>query len=76
MKSIRIRSFSGPYFYALGLITVFNPNVGKFGPEKLRIRTLSTHNVPRSLITETLVKSKLFSESKKRKDYSKIRLLW
>ena len=29
------------------------------------------HNVPRSLITETLVKSKLFSEIKKRKDYLK-----
>ena len=29
------------------------------------------HNVPRSLITETLVKSKLFSENKKRKDYLK-----
>ena len=29
------------------------------------------HSVPRSLITETLVKSKLFSENKKRKDYLK-----
>ena len=33
-KSIRIWSFSGPYF------PVFSLNAGKYGPEKLRIRTL------------------------------------
>ena len=32
-ESVRIRSFSGPYFT--------DPNAGKYGPEKLRIRTIS-----------------------------------
>ena len=36
MKSVRIRSYSGPHF------PVFRPNAGKCGPEKLRIRTLFT----------------------------------
>ena len=36
VKSVRIRSFSGPHF------PVFSPNAGKYGPEKLRIRTLFT----------------------------------
>ena len=48
LKSVRIQSFSGPYFPAFGLNTeratpyffVFSPNAGKYGPEKLRIRTL------------------------------------
>ena len=35
-KSVRIRSFSGPYF------PVFSPNAGKYGPKNLRIRTLFT----------------------------------
>ena len=45
---VRVRSFSGPYFAALGLNTVmyylplFSPNAGKYGPEKLRILTLFT----------------------------------
>ena len=43
MKSIRIRSFSGAYFPSFGLntesISVFRPNEGKYGPEKLQIRT-------------------------------------
>ena len=34
VESVRIRSFFGPYFPA------FSPNVGKYGPEKLRMRTL------------------------------------
>ena len=34
VKSARIRSFSVPYFPAFVL------NTGKYGPEKLRIRTL------------------------------------
>ena len=53
VKSVRIRSFSGPYFSAFGpnterysvstpYLSIFSPNVGKYGPEKLRIRTLST----------------------------------
>ena len=47
MKSVRIRSFSGPYFPEFGLNTkryslfsVFIPNAGKYGPEKLLIWTL------------------------------------
>ena len=44
--------FSGPYFSAFGLnterwrdtqcVSVVSPNVGKYGPGKLRIRTLFT----------------------------------
>ena len=40
MKSDRIRSFSGPYF--LEYLSVFSPNAGKCGPEKLQIWTLFT----------------------------------
>ena len=36
VKSIHIRSFSGPYFSVFGL------NTGKYGPEKLRIWTILT----------------------------------
>ena len=36
VKSIRIRSFSGPYFL------VFSPNARKYGTKKLRIRTIFT----------------------------------
>ena len=34
-KSVRIRSYSGPYFPAFGLdyLSVFSPNAGKYGPE-------------------------------------------
>ena len=48
VKCVRIRSFSGSYLPAFELnteqrdtkyISVFNPNAGKCGPEKLRIRT-------------------------------------
>ena len=54
VKSVPIRTFSGPYFLALGLnkerygylsvlyLSVFSPNAGKYELEKLRIRTLST----------------------------------
>ena len=48
MNSVRIRSFSAPYFPAFRLnteryeISVFSPNAGKYGPEKLRIPTLFT----------------------------------
>ena len=49
MNSVRIRSFSGPYFPAFGRIrrdtpyvSVFSPNAGRYGPEKLQIRTLIT----------------------------------
>ena len=38
MKSVQIRSFSGPYFSAFGLNTerhgVFSPNARKYGPGK------------------------------------------
>ena len=48
-ESVRIRSFSGPSFPTFGLKTeryfaycmsAFSVNAGKYGPEKLRIRTL------------------------------------
>ena len=49
VKSVRIRNFSGPYFPAFELNTrhtpyhsVFSMNAGKYGPEKLSKRTLST----------------------------------
>ena len=43
MKIVRIRSFSGPYFPAFRiLISPCNRNAGKYGPEKLQIRTLSS----------------------------------
>ena len=50
VKSVHIRSHSGPYFFAFGLkterslayLSVFSPNAGKYGPECLRIRTLFT----------------------------------
>ena len=44
VKSLHIRSFSGPYFPAFGLnteyLSAFSPNAGKYGQEKLRIRIL------------------------------------
>ena len=43
VKSVRIGSYSGPYFPAFGLnLSVFSPNTGKYGPEKLQIRILFT----------------------------------
>ena len=37
VKSVRIRSYSGPHFPTFGLNTerysVFSPNTGKYGPE-------------------------------------------
>ena len=39
VKSVRVRSFSGPYFSA------FNPNTGKYGPEKLQVLTLFTQRM-------------------------------
>ena len=48
VKSIRIRSFFGLYFPTFELntkniphLSVFSPNVGKYGSEKLRIKALS-----------------------------------
>ena len=49
VKSVRIRSFSGLYFPAFGVsirsvslkyLSVFRPNVGKYGLEELRMRAL------------------------------------
>ena len=37
VKDVRILSFSGPYF------PIFSPNAGKYGPEKIRLRTLHRH---------------------------------
>ena len=46
MKSVRIRSFFGPYFLVLGLNTPYftaaSLNAGKYRPEKLRVVTLFT----------------------------------
>ena len=48
VNSVFVRSFSGPYFPAFGLnwdtkyLSVFTPNAGKYGPEKLRIRTVKS----------------------------------
>ena len=66
MKIVRIRTFSGPYFPAFGLniyvniymnicLSVFSPDMGKCGQEKLRIRLLSTqwlvlHNIPQVIV--------------------------
>ena len=49
MKSVRIWSFSGPYFPAFGenterSLSVFIPNAGKYGSDKLRIGTLFTQS--------------------------------
>ena len=47
VKRVRIWSFSGSHFPAFGLnrdtpfLSIFSPNAGKYGPEKLQIRTLS-----------------------------------
>ena len=44
VKSVHNRRFSGPHCPAFGhsYLSVFSPNAGKYGPEKLRIRTLFT----------------------------------
>ena len=45
VKSVRIRSFSGPYFTAFGLtlyLSIFSPNAGKYGRVKLPIWTIFT----------------------------------
>ena len=46
VKSVHIRSSSGPYFLTFRLNTlyliVFSLNAGKYGPEKLRMQTLFT----------------------------------
>ena len=46
VKSVRIRTFSSPNVPAFGpntpYLSIFNPNAGKYGPEKLRIRMLFT----------------------------------
>ena len=48
MKSVRIRSFSGPYFPTFGLnteyLSIFSPNAWKHRPEKLRIQVLFTQH--------------------------------
>ena len=48
---LRVRCFFGPYFpvfglnteiYEVNLIAIFNPDAGKYGPEKFRERILFT----------------------------------
>ena len=48
--SVHIRSFSGPFFPAFGLnmgdtpyLSEFSTNEGKYGPEKLQMRTLFSY---------------------------------
>ena len=52
VKSVRIRSFSGPYTPAFGVnMEIYRVNIriqsklGKYGPENLRIPTLFTHRI-------------------------------
>ena len=45
VKSVRIRSFFGPYFPALGL----NTNEGKYEPEKIQTWILFAHFILRRL---------------------------
>ena len=47
MKSVRIRSFSGPYF------PVFSPNAGKYGPEKTPY--LDTFDVVEASIIQNII---------------------
>ena len=56
VKSVRIRGFSSPYFPALGLNTetygvshLIQSRRGKYGPEKLRIRTYLTRYLFKTL---------------------------
>ena len=53
VESVRVRSYSGPYFPAFGLnkdritpyLSLFSPNAGKYGPEQLRILTQCVRNI-------------------------------
>ena len=80
LKSVLIQSFSGPYFHTFGLntdiysvnLSVFSPNAGKCGQEKLWIRTLITQ-------WENLVKILLLQRNLKclEKNHNwDIKLLW
>ena len=42
VKSVYVRSYSGPYFPAF--LSIFSPNARKCGPEQLRIWTLFTQH--------------------------------
>ena len=61
MKIVLIRSYSGLYFPIFGLNTeiygygVFSQNAGKYGPQKLRIRTLFTQEKPSSKSKEDVM---------------------
>ena len=74
-KSGRILSFSGPYFPAFVLnkedalyLSVFSPNAGKYGLEKLRIWTLEAHLGPCQI--SLMVSSKSFQS------FSQKRVIW
>ena len=43
LRSVRIRSFSGPCFPTFGLNAErYGASMGNYGPERLRIQTIST----------------------------------
>ena len=64
VKSVQIRSFSGPYFP----ISVFSPNTGKYGPEKTPyldtfhavLCSMSSHSCITSIKNVTVIDVKLF----------------
>ena len=69
VKSVRIRSFCGSYFPTFGLIrrgteylAIFSPNVGKYGPEKLPIRTLFTQCISSKYSTFLNPENQKFSD--------------
>ena len=61
MKSVRFRSFSGPYFPAFGLNT---ERYGvKYRPEKLRIQTLFTqyHSIKEGTVSRNIFRIALIA---------------
>ena len=61
----KVSVFSGPYFPAIGLSTpylsVLGPNAEKYGPKKLRIRTLFTQWLSSSYFWRQREMTKTFS---------------
>ena len=78
VKSVRIRSFSGPYLPAVGLnmkyLCVFNPNSGKYRSEygHLLDSVYHDHNVYTTPF-QNIIKIKRFSQTLFRVNYKKKR---